>query len=118
MRLFAGRILGAMDREFTRRTEGRSTELGRRRPFLFALSVAIALIGAACDPSTATPPVGDGAAPPDLGNAVVRDLNILRESFPSVLVARAFGFGPGTYFALDHDNERAVPSGSLERDRR
>ncbi len=50
-------------------------------------------------------------------NAVVRDLNILRETFPTVLVANAFGFKAGTYFELDHDGERAVPSGALERDR-
>jgi LemA protein len=49
-------------------------------------------------------------------NAVVRDFNILRESVPTVFVATSLGFGPATYFSLDDDNERAVPSAALERD--
>jgi LemA protein len=51
-------------------------------------------------------------------NAVVRDYNVLQETVPTAFVARPLGFTPGTYFELDHDGERAVPSGSLERDRR
>ena len=48
-------------------------------------------------------------------NAVVRDFNILRESVPTVFVARSLGFGPATYFSLDDDSERNVPSAALER---
>jgi LemA protein len=48
-------------------------------------------------------------------NAVVRDLNIMRESFPNVLVANALGFAAGEYFELD-DGDRAVPSTALERE--
>lgn len=47
-------------------------------------------------------------------NAVVRDLNIMRESFPNVLVANALGFAPGEYFELD-DGDRAVPSAAVGR---
>ncbi|HRX19012.1 MAG: LemA family protein [Gemmatimonadales bacterium] len=46
-------------------------------------------------------------------NAVVRDLNIMREQFPNVLVANALGFAPGEYFELA-DGDRAVPSTALE----
>ena len=49
-------------------------------------------------------------------NAVVRDYNILQETVPTAFVARPLGFTPGTYFALGHDDERAVPSSALERD--
>jgi LemA protein len=41
-------------------------------------------------------------------NAVVRDLNVMRESFPNVLVANALGFREGEYFKAD-DDERDVP---------
>jgi LemA protein len=43
-------------------------------------------------------------------NAVVRDYNIYRESFPTMLVASLLGFTPATYFEVD-DEERAVPGG-------
>jgi LemA protein len=43
-------------------------------------------------------------------NAVVRDYNIHRESFPTMMVASLLGFTPATYFEVD-DEERAVPGG-------
>lgn len=46
-------------------------------------------------------------------NAVVRDFNILRESFPTLLVAGAFGFTEARYFELDHDGERHAPAADL-----
>lgn len=46
-------------------------------------------------------------------NAVVRDMNIMCETFPNLLVAEPLGFGPGEYFELD-DGDRAVPSTALE----
>ena len=42
-------------------------------------------------------------------NAVVRDLNTKCESFPSKLIASAFGFERGSYFELDSAGERAAP---------
>ena len=45
-------------------------------------------------------------------NAVVRDLNIMRETFPNVLVANALGFRAGEYFKVD-DEERDVPETAL-----
>jgi LemA protein len=48
-------------------------------------------------------------------NAVVRDYNTLRETFPTLLVAATMGFEPGAYFELEHDREAAVPSARLER---
>ncbi|MFQ5457015.1 MAG: LemA family protein [Myxococcota bacterium] len=42
-------------------------------------------------------------------NAVVRDLNTACETFPSNLVASAFGFGKREYFELDADAERSAP---------
>lgn len=42
-------------------------------------------------------------------NGCVRELNTLIESFPSGLIARAFGFRRATYFALDQDGQAAVP---------
>jgi LemA protein len=48
-------------------------------------------------------------------NAVVRDFNILRETFPTMLVASNFGFTAARYFELDHDDERQSPSAALER---
>jgi LemA protein len=45
-------------------------------------------------------------------NAVVRDLNILRETFPNVLVANALGFREGEYFKAD-DEERDLPEATL-----
>lgn len=47
-------------------------------------------------------------------NAVVRDLNIMRETFPNLLVAGPMGFGAGEYFQLD-DGDRAVPRTTLDR---
>jgi len=46
-------------------------------------------------------------------NAVVRDMNIMRETFPNLLVAGPLGFVPGEYFELD-DGDRAVPHTDLE----
>ncbi len=42
-------------------------------------------------------------------NGAVRVLNIAVESFPSNLVAGAFGFVKAEYFELDSEAERAVP---------
>lgn len=39
-------------------------------------------------------------------NTNVRDLNIATESFPSNLVARAFGFGKSTFFELQEEEAR------------
>lgn len=47
-------------------------------------------------------------------NAVVRDMNILRETFPNLVVASAFGFGAPEYFEID-EGDRAVPTAALER---
>ncbi|HKJ24278.1 MAG TPA: LemA family protein [Myxococcota bacterium] len=46
-------------------------------------------------------------------NAVVRDLNTSCETFPSVLVANAFGFAKRDYFELDDEAERAAPAVSF-----
>ena len=45
-------------------------------------------------------------------NAVVRDLNIMRETFPNVLVASMLGFREGEYFSAE-DGERTLPATSL-----
>ena len=42
-------------------------------------------------------------------NAVVRDLNTLRQSFPASLVGRAAAIAEGQFFQLD-DEQRAVPA--------
>jgi LemA protein len=42
-------------------------------------------------------------------NAVVRDLNTLIETFPSMAVASLGGFRPRDYFQLESDSERAAP---------
>lgn len=42
-------------------------------------------------------------------NAVVRDLNTLREKFPSSLIGRAAGIAAGVFFQLD-DEQRAAPA--------
>ncbi len=42
-------------------------------------------------------------------NATVRENNILVESFPSSLVANAFGFYGREYFELDDDSQRSLP---------
>jgi LemA protein len=46
-------------------------------------------------------------------NAVVRDYNTLRETFPTLMVANAMGFVPGAYFELDDAREAAVPSARI-----
>jgi LemA protein len=48
-------------------------------------------------------------------NAVVRDFNTLRETFPTVLVASPFGFQPEQYFELADVAEREAPSVDLEK---
>jgi len=48
-------------------------------------------------------------------NAVVRDYNTLRETFPTMLVANSMGFEPGPYFELSDEREAAVPSAQLGR---
>lgn len=45
-------------------------------------------------------------------NAVVRDHNILCQSFPTVIVARLFGFEPSGYFSAE-DDERDAPEAKL-----
>ena len=42
-------------------------------------------------------------------NGTVRNLNVLVESFPSLIVARLFGFRRAEYFQLDDAGERAAP---------
>jgi len=42
-------------------------------------------------------------------NGNVRDMNILREGFPTNIVGRLFRFEPGTFFELDDEAERVVP---------
>lgn len=46
-------------------------------------------------------------------NGAVRDLNIAVESFPSNLVAGAFGFKQAEFFELEDPGERAVPKVSF-----
>ena len=48
-------------------------------------------------------------------NGAVRDYEILRESFPSNLVARAFSFEPREFFEVQSATERLAPEVSLER---
>ncbi len=45
-------------------------------------------------------------------NAVVRDYNILRQQFPTNLVAQLFGFGPEEYFEIE-EAEEAPPTVSF-----
>jgi len=47
-------------------------------------------------------------------NGCVRELNTLIESFPSILVARPFGFSVAAYFALDSADQAAVPKVVLQ----
>lgn len=42
-------------------------------------------------------------------NGTVRNQNVLVQSFPSNLIAGAFGFAPRDYFELSDAAERAVP---------
>jgi LemA protein len=46
-------------------------------------------------------------------NGAARNLNILIGSFPSNLVAHAFGFTPAEYFEIQEPAERAVPKVSF-----
>ncbi len=50
-------------------------------------------------------------------NAVVRDFNTLRETFPNVLIAGPFGFRPGEFFELADQAQREVPKVDLGRSR-
>jgi LemA protein len=47
-------------------------------------------------------------------NGAARDLNIKVESFPSNLVANAFGFTKSDYFEIDDPADRAVPKVSFQ----
>ena len=47
-------------------------------------------------------------------NAVIRDLNTMIQRFPSMLIARAAGFGERPFFQID-DAERESPSVVLDR---
>ncbi|MCB0689542.1 MAG: LemA family protein [Saprospiraceae bacterium] len=42
-------------------------------------------------------------------NATVRDNNIMVESFPSNMIANAFGFNLGEYFEIENISERSAP---------
>jgi len=42
-------------------------------------------------------------------NGTVRDLNVMVESFPSLILARLFGFRRAEYFQLEDAAERAAP---------
>lgn len=46
-------------------------------------------------------------------NGAVRNQNVLVQSFPSNLIAGAFGFGERQYFELSSEAERAVPQVAL-----
>ncbi len=46
-------------------------------------------------------------------NGNVRDMNVLRESFPSNLVGSMFKFESGTFFELEREAERVVPRVNL-----
>lgn len=48
-------------------------------------------------------------------NGAARDLNIKVESFPSNIVANAFGFHKEEYFEIDDPSDRAVPEVSFAR---
>jgi LemA protein len=50
-------------------------------------------------------------------NAVVRDFNTLRETFPNVLIAGPFGFRAGEFFELADPEEREAPKVDLGRSR-
>ena len=50
-------------------------------------------------------------------NAVVRDFNTIRETFPNVLIAGPFGFRPGEFFELADVAQREVPKVDLGRSR-
>jgi LemA protein len=42
-------------------------------------------------------------------NGNVRDMNVLREGFPTSIIGRMFGFEMETFFELDDEAERVVP---------
>jgi LemA protein len=48
-------------------------------------------------------------------NAVARDLNTSRETFPNLLVAGALGFGRADFFELSDIDERAAPAVDSDR---
>ena len=48
-------------------------------------------------------------------NAVARDLNTSRETFPNLLIAGALGFGRAEFFELTDIDERAAPAVGAER---
>lgn len=48
-------------------------------------------------------------------NAVARDLNTSRETFPNLLIAGALGFGRAEFFELTDIDERAAPGVGAER---
>lgn len=50
-------------------------------------------------------------------NAVVRDFNTLRESFPALLVAGPLGFQAGEFFELSDIAEREAPAATLGDER-
>jgi LemA protein len=50
-------------------------------------------------------------------NAVVRDFNTLRETFPNMLIAGPFGFRPGEFFELADVAQREAPKVDLGRTR-
>ncbi|WP_394690326.1 LemA family protein [Hoeflea sp.] len=47
-------------------------------------------------------------------NGAVRNLNVSVESFPSVLIAKQFGFVKAEYFEIEDDSDRAVPKVSFQ----
>ena len=48
-------------------------------------------------------------------NAVARDMNTSRETFPNLLIAGALGFGRAEFFELADIDERAAPDVGAER---
>jgi LemA protein len=48
-------------------------------------------------------------------NAVARDLNTSRETFPNLLIAGALGFGRAEFFELSDIDERAAPDAGAGR---
>lgn len=47
-------------------------------------------------------------------NGAVRNLNVSVESFPSVLIAKQFGFVKAEYFEIEDNADRAVPKVSFQ----
>jgi LemA protein len=48
-------------------------------------------------------------------NGAVRNLNVSVESFPSVLIAKQFGFVKAEYFEIEEEADRAVPKSNSDR---